>query len=171
MSATFTADELNNVLPALRRFALSLTRDPESADDLVQDSVERALRKAHYYEPGTNFRSWIFTLCRRLFLNDVRKQKTRGVSVDLDDSPQGALSSPASQEKIHECREVLERFETLPVRDREIISLIAVDGMKYAEAARQLKTPVGTIRSRLSRARMRLKDLTEQQAAPMTAAA
>ncbi len=171
MSATFTADELNDALPALRRFALSLTKNSESADDLVQDSVERALRKSQYYEPGTNFRSWMFTLCRRLFLNQIRKEKTRGISVDIDDSPQSALSAPATQEKIHECREVMERFEALPVRDRDILSLIAIDGMKYAEAAQRLKTPVGTVRSRLSRARTRLKELAEQPRSIVAAAA
>lgn len=161
MSVTFTADELNDVLPALNRFAMSLTRNQEAAEDLVQDSVERALLKADYYEPGTNFRSWIFTLCRRLFLNQIRKQKTQGVPVDLDESPQARIATPAVQEAACEYHEVMQYFDRLPTRDRDVISLIAIEGMKYTEAARRLQTPVGTIRSRLSRARTRLREMTD----------
>ncbi|WDI31060.1 sigma-70 family RNA polymerase sigma factor [Hyphococcus flavus] len=160
MTATFSKDELTEILPALHRFALSLTRNQERAEDLVQDSVERALRKASYYQPGTNFRSWMFTLCRRLFLNQIRKQKTQGVHVDIDDSPQSTFAAAPSQESACEYREVMEQFEKLPERDQDLISLVAVDGMKYADAARKMKTPVGTIRSRLSRARTRLKDMS-----------
>ncbi|WP_425408781.1 RNA polymerase sigma factor [Hyphococcus sp.] len=172
MSATtFTAEELNDVMPALQRFAMSLTRNQEAAEDLVQDSIERALRKAHYYEPGTNFRSWMFTLCRRLFLNQIRKQKSQGVSVELDDSPQAKIAEPASQESSYEFHEVMEHFDKLPERDRDVISLIAIEGMKYTEAAKKLKTPVGTIRSRLSRARTRLKEMTEALPQPQLAGA
>lgn len=161
MNVTFTDEELNDVLPALNRFAMSLTRNQEAAEDLVQDSIERALLKSHYYQPGTNFRSWIFTLCRRLFLNQIRKQKTQGVSVELDDSPQSKISAPPAQESACEYREVMAHFDQLPTRDRDVISLIAIEGMKYTEAASQLNTPVGTIRSRLSRARNRLKEMTK----------
>lgn len=161
MSTTFTANELNDVLPALQRFALSLTRNHDAASDLVQDSVERALRKSEYYEPGTNFRSWMFTLCKRLFLNQIRKQKTRGVDVELSDAPQGKLSASASQDTTLECQEMLDCFERLPKRDRIVLSMIAVDGMKYEEAAARLNVPVGTVRSRLSRARTRLKNMAE----------
>ena len=169
MSATFTTAELYDTLPALRRFALSLTRNQDSADDLVQDSIERALRKAHYYEPGTNFRSWIFTLCRRLFLNQVRKQKTRGIMVELEDSPQSKLSTPAHQEQKFEFKEFIEHFDKLPPRDRDVISMVAIDGLKYAEAAEILEIPVGTIRSRLSRARERLKSMSDAGAVTMQA--
>ncbi len=164
MSTTFTANELNDVLPALQRFALSLTRNQDAAHDLVQDSIERALRKSEYYEPGTNLRSWMFTLCKRLFLNQIRKQKTRGVSVELSDAPQQKLSVTAPQEMTVECQEMLGCFEKLPKRDKVVLSMIVVEGMKYEEVAQRLKIPVGTVRSRLSRARSRLKDMTESGA-------
>ncbi|HRX38681.1 MAG: sigma-70 family RNA polymerase sigma factor [Amphiplicatus sp.] len=157
MTTTFTADELNEVLPALRRFALSLTRNPDRADDLVQDSVERALLKASYYRPGTNLRSWLFTLCRRLFLNDIRKQKSRGVSVELDDVSPSAISVKADQHSHLEFKEAAGIFRTMADDDREVISLVALDGLKYEDAARKLRVPIGTVRSRLSRARARLR--------------
>ncbi len=171
MSTTFTANELNDVLPALQRFALSLTRNQDAASDLVQDSVERALKKSEHYEPGTNFRSWMFTLCKRLFLNQIRKQKTRGVSIEISDAPQQKLSVAASQDMTVECREMLGCFENLPKRDKRVLSMIVIDGMKYEEAAAKLDIPVGTVRSRLSRARARLKEMTEMGAGTVLQAA
>lgn len=162
MSATFTTAELSDALPALRRFAFSLTRNEDDADDLVQDSVERALAKAHYFEAGTNLKSWLFTLCKRLFLNQMRRRQTQGHAIDIDDAPQSKIAEDASQEISAECRETLERFETLPMRDKVVLSLIVVEGVKYEEAAQILDVPVGTIRSRLSRARARLKELNQQ---------
>ncbi len=168
MSATFTASELNDVLPALRRFAFSLTKNEDRADDLVQDSVERALLKAEYFEPGTNLRSWMFTVCRRIFLNQIRKQKTQGVSVDIEDAPQTKLSAAASQDMTLACKEMLTAMEKLPMRDKIVLSLIVVEGMKYDEAAEVLDVPIGTVRSRLSRARTRLKELIEEGSAETT---
>lgn len=159
MSATFTTAELDDVLPALRRFAISLTRNEVRANDLVQDSVERALVKAEYFQPGTNLRSWMFTLCRRVFLNQVRKRKSRGVAIDLEDAPQAALSEKAGQLSAVTYREVAEHFERFPNRDKAVLSLVVIEGMKYEEAAAVLDVPVGTVRSRLSRARARLKEL------------
>ena len=161
MNATFTTSELNDVLPALRRFALSLTRNEDQADDLVQDSVERAIAKSEYFEPGTNLRSWMFTLCRRVFLNQIRKQKTRGAVVDLDDAPQSSVAAAPTQYTSVECNEVIQGFDRLPMRDKVVLSLVAVEGLKYEEAAEVLDVPVGTVRSRLSRARARLKELVE----------
>ncbi len=171
MSATFTASELNDVLPALRRFAFSLTRNEDRADDLVQDTVERALIKSDYFEQGTNLRSWIFTVCRRIFLNQIRKQKTQGVSVEIEDAPQMKLAAAPSQDMTITCKEMLTALEKLPMRDKVILSLVAVEGMKYDEAATVLDVPVGTVRSRLSRARTRLKELTEEGSAPETSVA
>ena len=161
MSATFTAAELNAVLPALRRFAISLTRNEDRADDLVQDSVERSLLKAEHFEPGTNLRSWIFTVCRRIFLNQIRKQKSQGVSVELDDAPQAKLSEAAPQTSALAFKEMAGHFDRLPLRDKVVLSLVVIEGMKYEEAAAMLNVPVGTVRSRLSRARNRLKALVD----------
>jgi RNA polymerase sigma-70 factor (ECF subfamily) len=165
MSATFTENELEAVLPSLRRFAYSLTKSDDRAADLVQDSVERAILKAHYFEPGTNLRSWMFTVCRRIFLNQIRKQKTRGVSVEMEDAPQAKLAENASQEVSMACSEMQAAFALLSTRDQLVLSLIVLEGRKYEEAAEILEVPVGTVRSRLSRARSKLRELVEAGAA------
>lgn len=142
-------------LPSLQRFALSLTRNLERAEDLVQDTIERAIVKAHLFD-GANLRSWLFTLCRRIFLNNIRQTKTRGVSVAIEDAPDAALSIPQEQEmKMHFSR-VVDQFHKLSMSDKVILSLVVVDGLKYDEVATALDIPVGTVRSRLSRARARL---------------
>lgn len=165
MTATFTTAELYDVLPALRRFALTLTRSEDRANDLVQDSVERALLKAHYFKPGTNLRSWMFTLCRRLFLNKIRKNRSRGIPIELEDAPQARLSVAPHQESSMEYAEIAQCFERLPPRDRAILTMVAVEGRKYDEAAKALNVPIGTVRSRLSRARARLREMAEAETA------
>ena len=161
MTKTFSTAELTEILPSLQRFAMSLTRNEDRANDLVQDSIERALLKADLYTPGTNLRSWMFTLCKRVFLNQIRREKSRGHNVELSDVPQAKVSEEASQEKTIEWRETSACFERLPAADKSVLSLVAVNGMKYEEAAEELDVPVGTIRSRLFRARERLKAMTD----------
>lgn len=160
MQTQISTAELNDCLPALHRFALQLTRNQDRACDLVQDSVERALRKAHLFD-GSNLRSWLFTICRRVFLNQIRSEKARGVSVEIDDAPQSRLSSAQTQEQTMHFNDVVDAFQKLPVNDRVILSLVVIEGMKYEEAAEMLDVPVGTVRSRLSRARNRLMAMTE----------
>ncbi|PQA89368.1 RNA polymerase sigma factor [Hyphococcus luteus] len=160
MQTQISTAELNDCLPALHRFALQLTRNQDRACDLVQDSVERALRKAHLFD-GSNLRSWLFTICRRVFLNQIRSEKARGVAVEMDDAPQSRLSSAQTQEQTMHFNDVVDAFQKLPVNDRVILSLVVIEGMKYEEAAEMLDVPVGTVRSRLSRARNRLMTMTE----------
>lgn len=155
MSTAICSQELESCLPALNRFALKLTRNEDRAVDLVQDTIERALRKSHLFD-GSKLRSWLFTICRRVFLNQIRRDRIRGQSVCMDDAPQGALATSAEQEiKLH-FREVAETFEALPERDRTILSQVVLEGKKYEEVAAHLEVPIGTVRSRLSRARKRL---------------
>ena len=160
MQTQISTAELNECLPALQRFALQLTRNQDRASDLVQDSVERALRKAHLFD-GSNLRSWLFTICRRVFLNQIRSEKSRGIAVDMDDAPQSRLSSAQTQEQTMHFNDVVDAFQKLPVNDRVILSLVVIEGMKYEEAAELLDVPVGTVRSRLSRARTRLTTMIE----------
>ncbi|MEM9838756.1 MAG: sigma-70 family RNA polymerase sigma factor [Pseudomonadota bacterium] len=152
--------ELHAILPALNRFAYTLTRNHDAAADLVQDSVERCLKKKHLFD-GQNLRSWMFTVCRRVFLNQLRREKSRGTSVDIEDAPQSHLSIRALQEENMHYRDVVESFRELPLNDKVVLSLIAIEGLKYEEAADLLEVPVGTVRSRLSRARSRLRELIE----------
>ncbi len=157
---TISQHELNECLPALRRFAYTLTRNDDRAADLVQDCVERCLRKQHLFD-GQNLRSWMFTVCRRVFLNQIRRDKVRGIAVEMEDAPQSKLSTGASQEDQMHYQDVVESFRELPHNDKVVLSLVAIEGLKYEEAAELLEVPVGTVRSRLSRARTRLRDILE----------
>ena len=157
MNAHVNSSTLNECLPALNRFALSLTKNQDRAADLVQDSVERALRKAHLFD-GKNMRAWLFTICKRVFLNDIRRQKTRGRSIDFTEATHDKLALKQSQDLQMHCRDLEHAFARLPKRDQTILSLIAIEGLKYEETASELGIPVGTVRSRLSRARQRLRD-------------
>jgi RNA polymerase sigma-70 factor, ECF subfamily len=163
MQTQISTAELNECLPALQRFALQLTRNQDRASDLVQDSIERALRKAHLFD-GTNLRSWLFTICRRVFLNQIRSEKARGIAVEMDDAPQSRLASAQTQEQTMHFNDVVDAFHRLPLNDRVILSLVVIEGMKYEEAAETLDVPVGTVRSRLSRARNRLMAMIEGEA-------
>lgn len=157
MSQTLDPTELSSCLPGLYRYANSLTRNRDQALDLVQDSVERALSKADLFD-GVNLRAWLTTICRRMFLNEIRKRKSRGVNLILDDAHPHWGAVEADQEiKLH-YKSVIAALDRLSSNDQKVISLIAFDGMRYGEAAKRLDIPTGTIRSRLSRARSRLLD-------------
>ncbi len=165
-----TAADLNECLPALQRFAFTLTRNEDRARDLVQDCLERCLRKQHLFD-GQNLRSWMFTVCRRVFLNQIRRDKVRGVAVEMDDAPQSKLSIDAAQEEKMHYQDVVEGFRDLPHNDKVVLSLVAIEGLKYEEAAELLEVPVGTVRSRLSRARTRLRESLEARDLEGTAVA
>jgi RNA polymerase sigma-70 factor (ECF subfamily) len=154
--------QLEAHIPALRSFSQSLTRDPVEADDLVQDSLERAIAKWDLFEPGTNLQAWLFTICRRLFLNKVRQNANRGPTMEYEDQ-RCDRPSRATQEVSMHFEQVREAFDRLPMNDRVILSLITIEGLKYEEAAALLKVPVGTVRSRLSRARDKLRTEVDAQ--------
>ncbi len=160
MNQNLDPAELNNCLPGLFRYANSLTRNGDQALDLVQDSVERALSKAALFD-GVNLRAWLSTICRRVFLNDIRKRKSQGVNLILDDGhPQWGAVDADQEIKLH-YKSVISALDRLSPNDQDVISLIAFDGLRYGEAAERLNVPTGTVRSRLSRARMRLLDAVE----------
>ncbi len=151
---------LKDELAPVGRFALLLTKSYADAEDLAQDTMERALLKAHLFD-GQNLRSWLFTVCKSIFLNKIRKQRSRGVAVDIDDAPQSAMSAEASQEWTMRFNRTATCLGRLPARDQSLLSLIVFHGARYDDAARALRVPVGTVRSRLSRARGRLHRLVE----------
>lgn len=161
-TARISSAELSACLPAVHRFAMTLTRNSDRAGDLVQDCVERCLRKQHLFDGG-NLRSWMFTVCRRVFLNQLRRDKARGVSIDIEDAPVSKLSIDALQEDNMHYRDVVESFYELPHNDKVVLSLVAIEGLKYEEVAELLDVPIGTVRSRLSRARSRLRERLENQ--------
>ena len=154
-------------LPGLRRYARALTGDAWAADDLVQDTLERACRKWLLWRSGSNLRAWLFTLMHNLYLN-----QRRGVTATLalDDDALAALPNPDGP--AHDTLLDLDRcLQRLPAEQRAVLLLVTLEDMAYADVARVLKIPVGTVMSRLSRARSRMRELLHHPSAPTVAAA
>jgi len=157
--------EIETLLPRLTSFARYLTKDPCDADDLVQASVERALRKAHQFTPGTNLKAWLFTIMRNVHINEIRRRARRGPTTDAMDCEE-LFSVAASQDIGLEVRDFMRAFDDLAVSHKKVIDLVGIQGHSYHEAAILLNVPVGTVRSRLSRARAHLNKRLDPGAAP-----
>jgi len=151
--------DLVAAIPHLRGFARILARNPEVADDLVQDTVARALSNSHQFTPGTNFSAWIFTILRSIYLNNVRRQRLQPVPLDPEAAERIAV--PASQDKHLDFTDLLRAFDQLSHDHQEVLVLIAASGFTYDEAAAICGCPVGTVKSRLSRARRELAEVLE----------
>ena len=153
MSDSFRRD-LVALVPKLRRFAYSLTGNMQDGDDLVQAACEKALRNADQFIPGTCMDSWMYRILQTLWIDDRRKAQRRGAAVDPDEVH---LSDDGKAASLPEDRMMLARtraaMAALPEGQREVLALIAVEGLSYREAAETLNIPVGTVMSRLSRAR------------------
>lgn len=153
MASSFQRD-LIAVVPKLRRFAMSLTGNAADGDDLVQSACEKALRNQGQFQIGTRFDSWMYRIVQTLWLDDMRKRKVRGPSVDPADIDIGDEGKAA---RLPEDRMMLAHaaaaMATLPEVQRVVLSLVAIEGLSYKEAASVLDVPVGTVMSRLSRAR------------------
>ena len=149
---------LEEQIPRLRRYARALTRDVNRADDLVQDTLVRALAKQHLWQAGTNLRAWLFTLMHNQHVNDVRRSNREGGNIDVDDmaSVLVANTDPTASRQLRELERALNR---LPLEQRESILLVGLEGLRYDEAASILGVPIGTVRSRLSRGREALRKL------------
>ncbi len=151
-------DQLMEHIPALRRFAYGLARDRNKADDLVQDCLTRALANERLFEPSTNLRAWLFTILRNLFLNRIRDERMRPVVSDASlDWSTSSHTAPGTQYDTLLARQVLEAIDTLAVEHREVLLLVAVEGLSYQETADVIAMPIGTVMSRLSRAREQLR--------------
>lgn len=152
-------DEVSQTLPAMRAFARSLTRNADSADDLVQDALVRLLTAQHSYTPGTNFKAWAFTVIRNRFYDQYRRK--RHADRLQDELMQIDHSHAASQDTVMHLHDMAEAFWRLPESFREVLILVGVNEMSYEDAAAVIGCPIGTVRSRLSRARTRLQELME----------
>jgi RNA polymerase sigma-70 factor (ECF subfamily) len=147
-------------IPRLRRFARALTHDVVAADDLVQDCLTRALGKLHLWEEGTDLRAWLFTILHNQHVNHIRQRVREGTAVRLSER-EPLLSHAAHQGRRLELRDLERAIGKLPDAQRSVILLVGLEGMRYDEVAVVLNVPVGTIRSRLSRARESLRRLTD----------
>jgi len=150
--------DIVDMLPRLRRFARALSRNPADADDLVQDAVERALRNLHQWEDGTRLDSWMFRIARNVWIDKVRAAKVRAAdSLDGDvESAAGAIDGARDVEARLTFADTARAFGELPEDQREAVALVAIDGMSYRDAAEVLGVPIGTLTSRLARARTAL---------------
>src|SRR3954471_1211841 len=144
-------------LPSLRAFALSLTNAREIADDLVQDTLVRALAKIDQFRPGTNMGAWLFTILRNQFYSQCRRTKPE--VEDPDGSYAARLWAPPEQHAKCDVQDMLRALGRLPADQREALILIVAEGLSYEDAAHVCGVPVGTIKSRVSRGRVRLAQL------------
>jgi len=160
--------QLIALLPRLRRFALGLTGSRDEADDLVQAACERALTRLHQWQPDTRLDSWMFRIIKTIWIDQWRSDKARGEHVDLDSVQPPTGSNGRHVTEVQNTLEAVCRaMEQLPEDQRLVLILVSVDGLSYEEAAAVLETPVGTIMSRLARARRRLHELLETPSATL----
>lgn len=145
------------LLPRLRRFAYSLTGDLDKADDLVQDTCVRALANIAQWQAGTRLDSWMYRIAQNLWLDRVRSQKTRGEVLDVEalENISGSDGRNVTEGKL-DLERVSRDITRLPRDQQVLIGLVCVDGLSYREAAEALGIPIGTVMSRLSRARKAL---------------
>ncbi|MBM1172249.1 sigma-70 family RNA polymerase sigma factor [Microvirga arabica] len=147
-------DEILASVPSLRAFAMSLTGHPDRADDLVQDTLVRAVSNIHRFEVGTNLNAWLFTILRNLFHSEYRKRR-REIE-DADGSYAARLSAPPEQGARLDFADFRKALAHIPVDQREALLLVGAEGLSYEEAAEVCGVAVGTIKSRVNRARIRL---------------
>lgn len=158
-SPTMTGDfhvDLRALLPRLRIYALSLTRDRDRADDLVQDAVVKALAGQRSFQPGTNFPAWLFRIQRNEFISGLRRQRP---TVPLDDAVAATLSHAPAQESGLIMREFTKAFGFLASGQREALLLSVLEGWSYRQIAVLSDVSVGTVKSRISRARAALSQM------------
>ena len=153
--------DLVAAIPRLRRYARVLTGDATRADDLVQETLARGWEKRRLWAAGTDLRAWLFTIMHNVFVNQraLAMRDAQNVSLDGDGDAGPAWQIPvrAPQQARVELQEVLRELARLPAEQREVLVLAAVEEMRYEEIAEILSIPIGTVMSRLSRARAKLR--------------
>src|SRR6476469_1698648 len=164
--------DLLAAIPRLRRYARVLTGDAVRADDLVQETLARGWEKRRLWAAGTDLRAWLFTIMHNVFVNQraLALRDAQNVSLDGDGEAGAAWQVPvrATQQSHVELLEVLRELARLPAEQREVLVLAAVEEMRYEEIATILSIPVGTVMSRLSRARAKLRRSMSTESDPVT---
>jgi RNA polymerase sigma-70 factor (ECF subfamily) len=148
--------EIEEYLPQLRRYAMALSHNPVAADDLVQESVTRALTKSRLFKDGTNLRAWLFTIMHNVHISNARRNKHIGAPIDPDIAA-ATLSTQPSQEEPLFLKALEKAMQVIPDTQRVAVILAGVEGMSYEEISEHLNVPVGTIKSRVSRGRDALR--------------
>ncbi|MCI0506500.1 MAG: sigma-70 family RNA polymerase sigma factor [Gammaproteobacteria bacterium] len=150
-------------IPSLRRYAIALLHDRSRADDLVQDTLERAMKKFSLFVKDSDLRAWLFTIMHNIFINQLSRRR------EIADTDGQTAQHPSAQNVAEEmivARDIMNALQQLTDEQRSIILLIGLEQLSYDEAARVLKLPVGTVMSRLARARERLHALLNDEAGP-----
>ena len=156
------AHPFNEHIPSLRRYAIALLRDRALADDLVQDTLERGLKKFSHFQRGSDLRAWLFTLMHNLFINQLPQSRKW-----LHNTPPDDIQSDVElAEEMVTARDFVQALQLLTDEQRAIILLIGLEQLSYDQAADVLNLPVGTVMSRLARARERLRALMNGEAGP-----
>jgi RNA polymerase sigma-70 factor (ECF subfamily) len=145
-------------IPALRRYARALTGERHAADELVQDSLERAWSRFHLWRPGTDVRAWLFTIMHNLYANAVRKAKRAPAYTALVEADSVSAIQPNAEAGI-EVSNLIQALATLPDSQREILLLVSLEGLTYEQVSQVLGIPIGTVMSRLSRGREQLRQI------------
>jgi len=156
-------------IPRLRRYARALTRASDRADDLVQDTLLRALTKLHLWQPGTDIRAWLFTIMHHQYVNTVRREAREATTVaDIEHISSHLVDTtdPTARRQLVELDRALAQ---LSAEQREVLLLVGLEGMDYDSVAQILGVPIGTVRSRLSWGRERLRELMGRVREPQSA--
>jgi len=148
-------------IPRLRRYALALLHNRARADDLVQDTLERALRKFSLFRRDTDLRAWLFTVMHNVYVNDVRASARR--HAEIADTIEAAVTTADDATTL---RDIMGALERLAPEQREVVLLVGLEQLSYEETARVLAVPRGTVMSRLARGRERLRALMSGEASP-----
>jgi RNA polymerase sigma-70 factor (ECF subfamily) len=156
---------LEEEIPRLRRYACALTRDIYRADDLVQNCLERAVAKKHLWQPDTDLRAWLFTILHNQHVNDIRRSVREGLSLPLEEMADRLPVEPRAYAKL-ELRDLRAAIAKLAEEQRQVVLLVGLEGLRYDQVADILGVPVGTVRSRLSRAREQLRRLMGAEEMP-----
>ena len=152
-------------LPALRRYAAALSGSIVAGDDLVQDCIERALKQTDQLRDQGKIASWLRSILHNLFMDQLRQRRRRGIEEDIDDLTNDfALSVPAEDRA--EFHEFASAMESVGAEHRQILLLVGLEGLSYREIAEELRIPIGTVMSRLARARARLRYVLETGGEP-----
>ena len=151
------APRIVELIPRLRRYARALVGERTAADDLVQDTLERALNKLHLWKRGTDLRAWLFTIMHNVHVNQVRGRRQLAA---LDDEAL-ELAVRGTHDVGLEVRDLERALARLPVEQRAVLLLVVLEDMSYEQTARALGVPIGTVMSRLARAREKLRALME----------
>lgn len=148
-------------IPALRRYARALASDPERAEDLLQDSLERAWGRMHLWMPGSDLRAWLFTIMHNVHLNQLRRIHREPSFVAVDELGYDVADTGPATDSAVQARDLGEALALLPDAQREVLLLVAVEALRYDQVAEILGVPTGTVMSRLHRARTRLRQIMD----------